>query len=371
MFVSKPSVAFCYANRKTDKVKTFGSARIFGSTGDPEVDSRIHQLVTDWGCQDNAPLVEEMIVTALRMGRDNLPVADMKLHNRALKEFHHAARVFRNYTARPKIAIFGSARTRATEPAYLAAVDFAKRMVEQGFMVITGGGDGIMGAAQEGAGRENSFGLNIRLPFEQAPNSTIEGDSKLINFNYFFTRKLNFVKETEAVALFPGGFGTMDECFELLTLIQTGKARVIPIVMLDRPGGTYWKSFDHFLRDHLLRLGLISPRDFNLFKICESLDDAVSEVVDFYKVYHSARYVREIFVMRLKKRLTDAAVKALNEEFEQFVLAGKIEQRDALDEEANEPELNHLPRLVMRVDRSDFGRLRQLIDAVNRSEFVP
>ncbi len=307
-------------------------------------------------------------MTALRMGRDCLPVADMKLHNRALKELRHASRVFKAYADRRKIAVFGSARTPATAPEYEAAVEFSRKIVAKGFMVITGGGDGIMGAAQYGAGRENSFGLNIRLPFEQAPNPTIEGDPKLINFNYFFTRKLNFLKETHAVALFPGGFGTMDECFELLTLIQTGKARMIPIVMLDRPSGTYWKFFEHFLRDHLLRLGLISPRDFHLFKICSGIDEAINEVTTFYRNYHSSRFVRDRLVIRIKSRLTDAALARISSEFSVFLGGAAIEQGTALPEESSEPHLERLPRLIFKPDRSDFGRLRQLIDAVNQAE---
>ncbi len=339
-----------------------------GSTGDPKFDAQIRELVQSWGCAENAPLVEEMIMTALRMGRDCLPVADLKLHNRALKELRHASRVFKAYANRMKIAVFGSARTPESAPEYEAAIEFSRKIVAEGFMVITGGGDGIMGAAQLGAGRENSFGLNIRLPFEQAPNRTIEGDPKLINFNYFFTRKLNFLKETHAVALFPGGFGTMDECFELLTLIQTGKARVIPIVMLDRPGGTYWKFFDHFLRDHLLRLGLISAHDFNLFKICTRIDEAIDEVTSFYRNYHSSRFVRDRLVIRLKSHLSNDVVARLSNQFSAFLGGTPILQDGALPEESSEPHLQHLPRLILKPDRSDFGQLRQLINAINQAE---
>ncbi len=237
----------------------------FASSGDPEFDRRIQEIVNDWGVRESHELIAEMIVTALRMGSDSVPVADLKLINRSLKELRQASKVFAPYQGIRKIAIFGSARTSPSAEEFQAAERFARVMREHGFMIITGGGDGIMGAAQRGAGREHSFGLNIRLPFEQKANETIDGDPKLVSFNYFFTRKVNFIKETHAIALFPGGFGTMDEGFECLTLMQTGKARIIPVILIDKIGGAYWKSWTEFLRTHLLDQGLISPDDFSLF----------------------------------------------------------------------------------------------------------
>src|SRR3954462_8561935 len=241
----------------------------------PEWDARVQQLVAQWGAKKNPELIEEMIITALKMARDEMTVADLKLINRSLKELRSAAKVFEPYAAYRKIVVFGSARTPPDAPEFKVAEEFARRMVEENYMIITGGGDGIMGAAQKGAGREHSFGLNIRLPFEQRANVIIEGDPKLVNFNYFFTRKLNFVKETHAFALFPGGFGTMDETFEALTLMQTGKARIIPIVLLERPNGIYWKTWLNFLHDHLANLGLISAEDFHFFKMAKDCDDAI------------------------------------------------------------------------------------------------
>jgi uncharacterized protein (TIGR00730 family) len=241
-------------------------------------------------------------------------------------------------------------------------------MVAQKYMVITGAGDGIMGAAQLGAGREHSFGLNIRLPFEQRPNAVIDGDPKLINFNYFFTRKLNFVKETHAFALFPGGFGTLDETFEVLTLMQTGKARIIPVIMLDRPEGTYWESWMTFVGEHLLKVGFVSSVDFAFFRIVKNVEDAVSEILNFYKVYHSARWVREEYVMRLCRRLPDKVIADLNEKFADILRTGKIVQGTALRQEKNEPESWELPRLIFTPHRRDFGRFRQLIDAINASD---
>jgi uncharacterized protein (TIGR00730 family) len=309
-----------------------------------------------------------MIVTALKMGRDQTTVADLKLFSRSLKELRYAARVFGPYARFRKVVVFGSARTPPEDAESIAAEEFAREMREHGFMIITGGGDGIMGAAQRGAGRENSFGLNIRLPFEQRANETIYGDPKLINFNYFFTRKLNFVKETHAVALFPGGFGTLDEGFEVLTLMQTGKARIIPLVLVDKPGGGYWKTWHSFLAEYLLKVGLISTGDFDLFTITDNVRDAVAQILHFYKTFHSYRWVGSRMVIRIQKALTAEALAKLNAEFVDLFQEGRIVQGKALVEEKNEPELQEMPRLVLTPLRTNFGRIRRLIDAVNDAE---
>jgi uncharacterized protein (TIGR00730 family) len=334
----------------------------------PEWDARVREFVAEWGTNKNPELIEEMIVTALKMARDEMGVADLKLINRSLKEMRYAAKVFAPYAHLRKVAVFGSARIPPDAAEFKVAEQFARRMVENNYMVITGGGDGVMGAAQRGAGRDHSFGLNIRLPFEQRANVIIEGDPKLINFNYFFTRKLNFVKETHAFALFPGGFGTMDETFEVLTLMQTGKARVIPVVLLDRPHGTYWETWMRFLTEHLLKLGFISREDFSMFKIVHDVDQAVDEILQFYKVYNSVRWVGEQLVVRLSWPLTSRAVASLNQQFADLVRKGKIIQGPALSPEKNEPEIWNLPRLVLTPHRRDFGRFRELIDAINTSE---
>ena len=336
------------------------------SLGDSDLDERIKGLVKAWGCE-NPALIEEMIITALKMGRDRLSVADLKLFNRSLKELRYAARVFAPYTGNRKVVVFGSARTPEDAPEFKAAEEFARKMREHNYMIITGGGDGIMGAAQRGAGREYSFGLNIRLPFEQRPNETIHGDAKLVNFNYFFTRKLNFVKETHAVALFPGGFGTMDEGFEVLTLMQTGKGRIMPLVLIDKPGGNYWRTWFSFLAEYLLKVGLVSENDFSFFTIVESVDDAVAKILQFYRVFRSYRWVGKRMVIRLHEKLTRAAVEKLNKEFADVLERGKIVQGSALPEEKNEPEIQHLPRLILTPCQRDFGRLRKLIDAINES----
>ncbi|MGI8481979.1 MAG: TIGR00730 family Rossman fold protein [Chthoniobacterales bacterium] len=337
------------------------------SSIDPPFDARVHQLVADWGAEKSPELIEEMIVTALKMARDKMGTGDLKLMNRSLKEMRYAAKIFAGYRQFRKVCVFGSARTPPSEAQYEVAEDFARRMVAHSYMVITGGGDGIMGAAQLGAGREHSFGLNIRLPFEQRANPIIEGDEKLINFNYFFTRKLNFVKETHAFALFPGGFGTMDEAFEVLTLMQTGKARIIPMVLLDKPGGTYWQTWMKFLTEHLLKLGYIGTEDFHLFKVANNVEDAVDEILHFYSVYKSSRWVGEQLVIRLSQKLSDAAIANLNQNFSDVVRTGRFMQGSALREEKNEPEIWDLPRLVLTPHRRSFGRFRQLIDAINSS----
>jgi len=327
-------------------------------------------MVSDWGVRESRDLIAEMIVTALRMGSDSVPVPDLKLINRSLKELRQASKTFAPYQGIRKIAIFGSARIDPHLEIYATAERFARQMRERGYMIITGGGDGIMGAAQRGAGREHSFGLNIRLPFEQKANETITGDPKLVNFNYFFTRKVNFIKETHAIALFPGGFGTMDEGFECLTLMQTGKARIIPVILVDKPGGTYWKSWTEFLRTQLLGEGMISPDDFSLFSIVEDVDEAVSMVLKFYQNFHSYRWVGQQLVIRLHRQLTAEAVQDLNTRFSDLLETGPLRASRALKQEQNEAELRDLPRLVVGSHRRNFGRLRQLLDAVNDAETV-
>src|SRR6266511_4234994 len=336
-------------------------------TLDPPFDARVRELVREWGAEGSQELIEEMIVTALKIARDRMSVADLKLINRSIKEMRSTAKVFAPFQRLRKVAVFGSARVSADSPEFEVAEDFGREMVAHNFMVITGGGDGIMGAAQRGAGRKHSFGINIRLPFEQRANEIIEGDPKLINLNYFFTRKLTFVKEAHAFALFPGGFGTLDETFEVLTLMQTGKARIIPVVLLDRPRGSYWEMWMKFLTDRLLRSAFISLEDFSFFKIMHSVRDAVEEILQFYKMYHSMRWVRERLVIRLNQALSKRTITDLNEKFADILRKGEIIQGAALREEKNEPEIWNLPRLILTPYRDRFGRLRQLIDAINSS----
>ena len=311
--------------------------------------------------------VRELVETSLKLLRDNTDTGDLKLLNSALRELRYAFNVFAPYRHVRKVSCFGSARTPSTSPAYRTAREFAAAIAERGYMVITGGGDGIMRACQEGAGRERSFGANIRLPFEQEPNEFISNDPKLVTFRYFFTRKLMFVKEADAVALFPGGFGTMDEGYEVLTLVQTGKSRPLPIVFIDSPHGTFWKTWLRYVQDHLLRAKLISSDDLALFKVTNSVDDAVDEVSGFYRVYHSSRMLGHDFVMRLNRPVPPALLRDLAREFRDLLVSGDIAQRDAFPEEhEQEPDLDPLPRLVFRLVQGRAGRLRQLIDRLNR-----
>jgi uncharacterized protein (TIGR00730 family) len=311
-------------------------------------------------------LVQQLKETADKLIRDHANRGDVKLLSTALKELRYAFKVFAPYKQHHKVTIFGSARLGADHPAYRQAVAFSRRMVEAGFMVITGAASGIMEAGHVGAGREHSIGVNILLPFEQDANTVIAGDAKLMHIKYFFTRKLLFVKESDAVALFPGGFGTQDEGFEVLTLVQTGKSHLFPIVMLDEPGGDYWRQWLHFVDRVLLKRGLISPEDMALFKVTDSVDEAVAEVVGFYRVYHSMRYVGRDLVLRLQHPLAEPVLDRLRGEFADIVEGGRIEQTAALPAEANDVHLAHLPRLRFRFDRRSLGRLRQLIDAINR-----
>jgi len=342
-------------------------------------EAAVKALVSASGCVHSQELVEELVETALRLGRDNAPVADIKLFVRALKELRYASKVFHPYSDRRKVAVFGSARLSPETAEFKMAEELGRKLVEQSFMVITGGGDGIMGAAQKGAGRDESFGLNIRLPFEQRANETIEGDKKLINFNYFFTRKVNFVKETDAFVLFPGGFGTQDEGFEALTLMQTGKSKITPLILLDTPDGRYWETWEFFIKNDLLRMKLISPSDFNLFKISHSCEETIAHIQQFYRIFDSYRWLREKMVIRIKQRLTAQSLATLNEKFSRILVSGTIEQTGILPEEGGEHrwaigsavrgnQEEEMPRLVLTPKKTDFGTLRLLIDTINESD---
>lgn len=343
-----------------------GSCNFVGTTGEEKLDLELLALAERIAGPEKACLLAEMFTTAVRTSRGSTSVSNFKMMNRTLKEMRYANEVFHSYQHCRKVAVFGSARTKPEEPEYKATVEFCERMAKLDFMTITGAGPGIMAAGNEGAGRENSFGLDISLPFEASANEFIDGDEKLIEFNYFFTRKLSFVKEADAAVGFPGGVGTMDEVFEALTLIQTGKAAVYPIVLVDAKGGTYWKFWEQFLREHLLRQKLISETDFHLFKVTDDIDVAIQEITQFYKNFHSYRYVGDQMVIRMLEPLSKDKIAALNQEFEDIVKSGVMVQRGPLNAEKNEPDLNELPRLVFRHKRRDFGRLRLLIDRINQ-----
>ena len=307
----------------------------------------------------------EMLTTALKMFEDGAQVADLKIANSALKELRYGFKVFAPYRSVPKVTVFGSARTPADHPVSQQARSFGKRMTESGWMVITGAGSGVMGAAQEGAGRERSFGMNIRLPFEQDANPWIADDPKLISFKYFFTRKLFLVREAWAMAFFPGGFGTGDEVFETLTLIQTGKAEIVPVVLVDVPGGSFWRRWVEFVREQMVGTGMISPEDMDFFRVVDSVEEAAREVEGFYRVFHSHRYVGENLVIRLRHSLPPAVVAEISLRFSDILKGPADQVPQALEGERGE--FQDLPRLVLPFNRSGFARLRQLINFANAS----
>lgn len=311
--------------------------------------------------------VDDLIATAQQLLADGASVGDLKIATGALREMRGAFKMFAPYRSVRKVSTFGSARTQAGDPVFTLAEAFARQIADRGYMVITGAGPGIMEACQRGAGRERSFGINIRLPFEQEPNLIISGDPKHMDFRYVFTRKLFFLKEADAVVLFPGGFGTHDEGFETLTLLQTGKTRPVPLVLLDRPHGAYWKTWHRYVEDHILRRGMIRREDLALYKVTDNVEAAVNEIAGYYRVYHSSRYVRDLFVIRLTRALPPAFVTALAAEFRDIITDGVIDSRAAFAVERDDRDIVQLPRLALRFDRVHFGRLRQLIDRINEA----
>jgi len=331
------------------------------------VDDLIEKLIFQAEDIRHPDFVREMILSALKSGQESEDRIDLKIMNSTLKEMRFTSKVFRPYRGVRKVAVFGSARTRPEEPIYRMAQEFGKRLAEAGYMVITGGGPGIMQAVNEGAGQENSFGVNIRLPFEQQMNPVLIDNPRAITYKYFFNRKVAFLKESDAVALFPGGFGTLDEAMETLTLVQTGKRAPLPLILMDEPGGTYWARYIDFLKEELLANRYINETDLDLFERAESPDDAVQRIRFFYSRYHSLRYAGEKLVIRLLTALGNEEVEELNTRFVDILAPqGRIALAEALPAESEEPELSELPRLVLDFDRKDFARLRHLINAINR-----
>lgn len=335
-------------------------------TDDPAINEDILALVAKWKVSEFSDDFAAMIASLYKLSRQDPSSSDMTLFRRSMAELRYAQGVFAPYRHIKKICIFGSARTRPPAPLYEHATEFARLMTEAGYMTITGAGDGIMSAAQHGAGAEKSFGLNILLPFEQHPNDVIHNDPKLVTFRYFFTRKLTFLREASAVAVFPGGFGTLDEAMEVLTLMQTGKARLIPLVLIDEPGGRFWKNYIHYISEHLMADKLISPEDFNLLKLTDSVMAARDEILRFYRNFHSYRFVGPYLVIRLQRALSEKKLDHLRREFLSiFHPPGEMFQSDALPQEADEKEIAHLPRLCVTFNRIHFGFLRLLIDRLN------
>jgi uncharacterized protein (TIGR00730 family) len=334
-------------------------------TGDPELDQRIADLIAQLGDVHDTDLVFEMIVSAVRLARDRASRGDLKIANAALKEMRYAFAVFEPYRSARKAAIFGSARTTRDDPLYEQTVALAHGLADADWMVITGAGPGIMEAGIEGSGAANSFGVSIRLPFEAVTTQFLADDPKLVNFRYFFTRKVTFVKEAHAFVLLPGGFGTLDEGFELLTLVQTGKAPPAPIILLDVPGGTFWLSWMQFVERELRARGYISPEDVNLVKITDDVAVALHEITQFYRNYHSLRFVGGDLVLRMHTLPPPAVIDALNRDFADIVVSGKIERVSASKAEIADNDVPDLGRLSLRFDRHSYERLRELIDRLN------
>ncbi len=334
-------------------------------TGDAELDASIATLVDHVDAGPQSDLVFELVVSALRLARDHAGRGDLKIANAALKELRYAFQVFAGYRGVRKVSIFGSARTQPDDPLYEQARRLATELADIDWMVVTGAGPGIMEAGLEGAGPERSFGVSIRLPFEASTSQFIAGDPKLINFRYFFTRKLAFMKESDGFVLLPGGFGTLDEAFELLTLVQTGKSHPAPIVLLDVPGGTYWTSWLDFVQRELVDRGYVSGHDLSLVCITDDVDAAVDEVTGFYTNYHSQRFVEGRLVLRMHHAPDAAELARLNVDFADIVARGEIERIETTGPEKADDDQVALERIAFRFDRYHWARLRVLIDRLN------
>ncbi len=361
---------------KNNKIETHGPLDTKGSfeskgAWSPVIQKSIKELISKFHPTkkefENADVVSEIMVTALKAVEADIGRGDLKLLSRSLRELRYAFKIFKTYNKVRKVSIFGSARTHPDDPSYKMAKDFAKKLVENKFMIITGAGPGIMAAGNEGAGVKGSFGVNIKLPFEQFPNKFIANQPTYIDCHYFFTRKLVFVKEAAAAAFFPGGFGTLDEAFEILTLVQTGKSDPIPLVFVDAPGKSFWKDLQTFMTKQMLKNKKISKEDLNLYKITDSVEEGLHEIYRFYSNYHSMRYVGDQLVLRVQNPVEDAQLRHLNNKFTDILKSGKFVRSEALKEEANQPDIKHLPRIVFPFNRINNGRLRQIIDFLNKS----
>ena len=342
------------------------------STGVEGLDQQITELVAQTGLTErDGALIAEIVISAFLLGRDAASREDLKIVNAALKEMRYAFKVFAPYRDVKKVSVFGSSRSQPGDPDYEQARAFGHAIAEHGWMVVTGAGPGSMEAANEGAGAAKSFGVNIRLPFESDPNPVIAEDPKLINFKYFFTRKLMFIKEASAFVLLPGGFGTMDEAFELLTLIQTGKSDMHPVVLLDSPGGTYWEGFVDFVKHDLVGRGYVSAEDLDLFTVTDDIERAADELSRFYANYDSMRFVSNRLVLRLEHAPDDETLHALSDTFTDILAGGAIERVDPFPPEINDDDALDKERIALHFDRASYGRLRQLIDTLNQLELPP
>lgn len=337
--------------------------------GNPELDERVRQLIADSAENPNEDLIAEMITTVLKLHRDNSTRGDLKLINTALKEMRYSDLVFSRHDE-PKVTIYGSARQHEGQPDYEITVQFARRMVEHGWGVITGAGPGIMEAGNRGAGIDNSYGVNIRLPFEASANRYLSPE-RTVNFKYFFTRKLAFVKESHAFVIIPGGFGTLDEAFELITLIQTGKSDLHPVVLLEAPESDYWSHILDFITDVQMKRKMISESDMSLLLHTTSVDEACDHVMDFYSNYHSQRYAGGRLILRIRQAPSDEELEQLNSEYDDIIVEGRIDRTGPTEAEIEDQDALDYDRISFVFDRRHFGRLRQLVDELNAIADLP
>lgn len=335
-------------------------------TGDKVLDALIEELTCKSCSPETRRLIHEIITTVVKLGKECTDKGDLKLVNNSLKELRYSFKIFTPYRNTKKVVIFGSARSKSTSAEYRMAEEFARKLTARGFMIVTGAGSGVMEGGNKGAMAGREFGLNIKLPFEQKPNPYIDERDKIINFKYFFTRKLIFIKETDATALFPGGFGTHDEGFEMLTLIQTGKSKPRPIVLMEPKGYGYWASWKRFVDNELLKNGYILKEDYGLFRIVKSVDEAIAYIENFYRVYHSIRYINGMTVIRLNREISQATLQLLNRRFKSILTKGDIKMEPATKEEVRWGEFPDLPRLIMRFNMRNYGRLYELIAVINK-----
>jgi len=336
-------------------------------TGIPETDQLIGELTHCCSSGDRREMFRQILTTVAKLGMEHDDLGDFKLVNTTLKELRHSFRMFYPYRTQRKVIVFGSARTLENDPNYTLAVELSRLLVQKGFMMISGAGPGIMEAVNRGAGKQNSFGVNIKLPFEQAANHYIADDSKLMQCKYFFTRKLIFAKESDATVLLPGGFGTLDEGFEMLTLFQTGKTLPRPIVLLEDKNGNYWKTWLDFIESVLIKRGLVSAEDRNLLQVTHSPEEATQHITDFFRVYHSLRYVRGLTVLRFTREIPVDLIRQLNFDFKDILTEGQIQASPPLKDELKNREHLDLPRLVFNFNHRNFGRLNEMIHAINHS----
>jgi uncharacterized protein (TIGR00730 family) len=359
------SAVLDWTQKMADRTKPVRPRRAYKTYEEP-LDAAIEALLQTASIEHDGDLLREMITSCLKLSRNGADRGEMKLVNAALKEFVYAFKVFKGYRNYRKVSIFGSARLTPADANYEQTKRFAAAIADQSWMVITGAGPGIMAAGHEGAGAERSFGAAIRLPMEGEPNTFIEGDAKLINFKYFFTRKVTFLKESHAFVMVPGGFGTLDEAFELLTLMQTGKSDLHPIVLLEAAGGTYWTDWLRFVEQTLVQRALISRDDLHLMRATTSVDEAVAEVTAFYGNYQSQRYVAGRLVFRLLRVPPPSDLEQLAAEFHDILEAPGLEPVEASAQEIEENDAIECLRLAVDFNQTSYGRLRRLIDALNR-----